>query len=1017
MDDDAFFSQFSLWDHQIEAIKTVRRYTSEYQKGRTSGAALVHMPTGSGKTGVIAVLSRCVPEINCTLVLAPRVALRTQLFSDLEGRFFKVLERKPKSIPKQVVMLTGTMPALPSLDQPDGTVFISTIQKIYSTAQRDPQWFSSLLERTSLVIVDEGHYEPALSWSKVIRNFKCPKVLFTATPYRNDLKIFDLDLNYTYSFTFNEAVQKNFLRPVRFISMEPTNDPQAFIDDILKFYDETFDTGIENPPRTIIRCDRRASIRQIADSLITKGRSCVAIHERFEQNEERPWERKQVPDPSNEHAIFWIHQFKLLEGIDDSRFQLLALFEPLGTARSLVQQVGRIVRNPKQSPSEIGYVIDHSGGIQLSLWEGYLDYDNELMKAGPQALNLSVGQGLIPQFLSVQPNTTYIDGRFRRKFSLEEFDPASDLQIPLRVNLLVREEGFDLRTFQEFVSREYSEEDREFRLINIDESTFLVIYISYQNSPFLRTSCFMECRLGVTIVREMGNMIAYYDSTGRIPINYMEAGIGGAINPAQLRRLFRKGLQSRLTNVGLRNSNLGISNIRSRSLTAASLEEIAPALDDYAQICTIIEGYSDETEIDLVNGNDTPRRYLGFGNGRVTQASTYCSLHKYFEWLNNLQVLMLENNEVPQLFNRYALEDTEPEIPAARNILLDLSEVNHAYFTVGGREIQPDVPMEIEDLCQDVVGGEFILRANGVDCRVQIEYDANRKRYHLESPDLETIYRSNDPILPQDLITYINRNQTFRIIPQTENVLYILGNFYRPLLKFGAQYGRDHIELDKLLIDIPVLENISSEKGTQCKNDNLGWEENSLFDIIDTLGRGYDLERYFDDPDVLICDDMGTEIADFILCDSLNAKVVLIHAKASRTRRLYSASSLQEVCSQATKNIRYLSWANTDLPPNINLWDRSWHSPHVRGEVNTRIRRGEDNPDELWGKVRGVIRDPSAEKEVWLFLGQTLSRNRFLEQLSLDNPGAEAIQAAYLMHSTWESVSSVGGKLRIFCFP
>ena len=41
-----------------------------------------------------------------------------------------------------------------------------------------------------LVIVDEGHYEPAVSWSRGVREFNLPTVLLSATPYRNDYKSF-----------------------------------------------------------------------------------------------------------------------------------------------------------------------------------------------------------------------------------------------------------------------------------------------------------------------------------------------------------------------------------------------------------------------------------------------------------------------------------------------------------------------------------------------------------------------------------------------------------------------------------------------------------------------------------------------------------------------------------------------------------------------------------------------------------------------------------------------------------
>jgi hypothetical protein len=48
-------------------------------------------------------------------------------------------------------------------------------------------------------------------------------------------------------------------------------------------------------------------------------------------------EYRKVPNPDNVDATFWLHQFKLLEGIDDARFQLIALYSELRSMRAFVQ--------------------------------------------------------------------------------------------------------------------------------------------------------------------------------------------------------------------------------------------------------------------------------------------------------------------------------------------------------------------------------------------------------------------------------------------------------------------------------------------------------------------------------------------------------------------------------------------------------------------------------------------------------------------------------------------------------
>jgi superfamily II DNA or RNA helicase len=289
--------QLPLWPHQSEAIIRMRRYIADYQTGSVEGSALVHMPTGSGKTGVIATIARCLPEVGCTLILAPRIALRQQLVRDVESRFFNHLQLpfSLDEIPKQVLEITGDG-SMPKVADYESTILIATIQKIYRMAHNAPEW-DELVKHISLIVIDEGHYEPAASWSIVLRSFNAPKIIFTATPYRNDLKFFDINLDYVFSYTFHQAVEDGFLRDVEIIPQKPTRNPKKFVTDLLAFYDKNFSNTKGDKPRVIIRCDRMDEIRQIARILKDQKRDYIAIHERFSDTGKNLREWKSVPNP------------------------------------------------------------------------------------------------------------------------------------------------------------------------------------------------------------------------------------------------------------------------------------------------------------------------------------------------------------------------------------------------------------------------------------------------------------------------------------------------------------------------------------------------------------------------------------------------------------------------------------------------------------------------------------------------------------------------------------------------
>jgi len=1006
--------QLSLWPHQKKAVARMREYILEFRSGEAEGSALVHMPTGSGKTGVIASLARCVPETKCVLVLTPRIALRQQLVRDIGARFFERLALAPElsQIPKEVVEVVGPFRELEYGDIGE-TVFVATIQKLQAMVKRDAAQFERLRQHISLVMFDEGHYEPALTWSQAIRQLTAPKVIFTATPYRNDLKVFDLNLKYAYSYTYLQAVQDGYLREVEFVPREPTEDPEAFMEDVLDFYDRRFEEH-KDPPRVIIRCERRTTIRQIAAVLKQSGRRYIAIHERFSDAGGDPHERRTVPDPATEDATFWIHQFKLLEGIDDPRFQVLALYEPLGSARPMIQQIGRIIRNPEGVPSAKGYVLDHSGGLQAGLWESFLKYDATIKEHGQEGLNLAVGQAWLSRLLAAQPGSAYLGGRFRSQLDLDTLIPNDELLLPLRVNLLYKSDGFDLDRFCDILAQDYEDQDRLVRRYDEGESTVVLVYIAFTNSPLLESTSFIEPKLGVTVIHELDNMIAFYDSLGYAPLNHDKARIGKAVDADTLKKLFYDDAGSYLTNVSLRNTNLGARAIRSRSFSAAVVRETVSAFDDHAQVCTTARGYS-------VNDPSTPldrtRRYVGFRRGRISQASgKWCSLDEYLEWLYDIVATIGGRTKSLATFRRYAPEEVEVKDPTPIHILLDLFEVEEIYVTLESHAVRGGQPMRIEELSREVKNGHFTLAANGVECDVHIAYDPEKRRYELDSYDLDKLYMNTTAYDNRGLVDYLNQEQSFRVIPKSTNLIYVLGQFYRPIFKVGVRFDPDEFEVSQILVPCPALEIVGSEKGETFPSDGSGWDPDSLFGIIDDLGASARLSVYFGDPDMLVCDDMRTEVADFILADAHRNRVVFIHAKASPTRKPYSASALQAVCAQATKNINYLGMFNEQKPPNLRSWDRAWpdnRSPKVR----RRIRRGNGSGSEIWSRVQSVIRHPLADREVWLFLGQILSKSEFEDHLGRRNPTPEAVQAAFLLHATMTSVASVGAKLRVFCYP
>jgi RHS repeat-associated protein len=623
----------NLWAHQRDAFDKMVAYVRAYRRGRTSAAGLVHMPTGTGKTGVICCLSRLIPSIDLTLVLTPRLALRHQLAGDLGADFWTTTGTDPAALPKPVTEVREKQ-WLPDYAR---RVAVMTIQRLQREASADTPNYQALVANTKLVILDEGHAEPAPAWSRAIRAFAVPRILFTATPFRNDLKPFDIDFqNHAYSYSFGQGVNDRVIRNVELVPLPHPQDPAAFAHQLVDQYQARFGGQPANAgPRVIVRCEDQARIRQLCRALLDLGQTVIGVHEQFplQPTAARPHERKRVPGRAERRQMdvrYWVHQYKLLEGVDEPRFQMVAFYDALRSTRAVIQQVGRVLRNPGLAPNARAIVLDHSGGDVTRRWKRYRRFDEEVA-AEPVLLSQDLPQIAAGRATSALPEVAYVLGDFRRRLDMAAVDPAADLRFPTTVKTFTRPAGLTLQALRQRIESEFRTMDRVFDGRAARPATFVWWYIAVRNTRYLADGYFLEPSFQVAAVHLTAKHLFYVDSGGQV---VLPATLAGPAVPAHvLRRLLYQGADNRLTSVTLRSAQLGPGALRSRGLGAYSIDGLAPGFDDHLFVCRTAEG-----RVGLPGGLPTgsKRRYLGFANARVRETGGLLELDELVEWLEEL---------------------------------------------------------------------------------------------------------------------------------------------------------------------------------------------------------------------------------------------------------------------------------------------------------------------------------------------------------------------------------------------
>lgn len=982
----------------------------QYISAKAAGAALVRMPTGTGKTAVMATLCQLERAIDRTLIVAPWSQLTDQLEREINERFWSKVGVGQRRIRKIAASFTpATLASRLASAAPPG-ILICTNQTLERLHSADVQGHQRLAGRTNLVMVDEGHREPAPRWATAVRALAKPTVLFSATPYRNDHRLFHIDPDHIYRFPHDEAVAQRFIRDVRFEEFDWGHGAAPFARALQRFVNQQVvphpPAGYPNP-RVIVRCATREDVHAVTTELQALGEDVIGIHETFDPDTGDNVVRN-VPDPATTTARYWVHQFKLLEGVDDPAFCVVAIYQPFGTARALVQQIGRVVRNPARAARQRAWVFTTPRHRQKAMWDAYLKYEEQLDSDAP-----SDPQGVLHEVLRVTERLDYVDGHYRAQFDPATPDIHTQFAFPLAANVLVADASFSMDDLATSMERMIDEEDLVLSgQSSPDADARFMAYARFQSSELLIDRTFPELLLGFCIARKYGPHVFFYDTLGMVP-EYLRSNTT-RVNPEHLERLL-SAAESRISSVSLLNSDLSVYSVRRRTMSARSIDALAPGLADHAHFCSTATGMVAR------NGGAAARRYVGFTRSRVSESRTHNVEYAAFDaWTREIDHGLRDVARTPpDLFARYALFTAVPTNPAATSILLDLEEIDALELEHRtARDAQP-TPVRFDDLCWEVANDAFEAVAGPLRCPATIRFDTTRGQYEITSRVLDQISLQASAVRDtrRNLLRLLNQHQAFRIVTSDGHV-YAHGKFYKARIPLWGRARNDRIDLGSILSARPCLERITSEKGATVAPGGAGWANGSLFELIDRRSNTglFQLEGMH--PDYLVCDDLGNELADFIAFDKDPKRVVLVHAKVASTDSDVSASAFHDVCGQAIKNLDLLVPQCDREPKDLRVFSRAWNGGAI-GTVTSRTRVNTDGhtPSAAWKEFQRLVRHPETQREVWIVMGSGLSLAEFEAERRRDRPRGHVIQLIYLLQGAWNAVSATGARLRVFVRP
>lgn len=556
----------------------------------------------------------------------------------------------------------------------------------------------------------------------------------------------------------------------------------------------------------------------------------------------------------------------------------------------------------------------------------------------------------------------------------------------------------------------------------LDDARYSAICFSHERDvSFLAPEAeAVERVFGYLLIVEHGPYIAVFKTGLDLPSAFKTAHLGKVANERIERAIARQ--DAVFEKLRLRNMSISPLALRSKSLEARDLENTV-ATSSASRF--IPQAYSVRRGDGVYSATPT--------TGRISRRADRSGVEAIVDWAIQIsELLQADDGAVAGFIREFARPIELATLPA------------HIRPTFVGIDT-----MGLADRLFNADDGDRLVRegANGVEELLQAEADAvlsalepafpvlRRRRLlevraedgvtpiatlrmgatriglrKLDVPQIAgiSVEKRNLPLGKDDnavsLSRYLDREDLFTILFSDLALAYIDGALFRD----EALAGGGSALLARLQVD-PSLAHTTSEKGDFTVGQ-LEFAQNCVFrSVVDTIANG---------DDVLLCDDLGDEWADFIGISTQSSPKMISFYHAKHGNQSLSASAFHESVGQAIKNLGRMGLPADMLPQKLTGWANHYRNNGVQTDIARMIRGG--TSQEISEKLDVVRAAPDALQRVFIV---TSSLSRAQVEGVLTNvvqgtaPSPHFVQLYWLLMSYFSACVEMGVQGYVVCRP
>ncbi|WP_312653427.1 DEAD/DEAH box helicase family protein [Proteiniclasticum sp.] len=394
-----------LRDPQIKSYAAIKKYYSEDYNDRET---LVVLPTGVGKTGVMAIAPYAV-GCKRVLIITPQTIVRNTVMNEINP-----LNPMNFYLNTEVFNKKGELPTIIEFDKTlTKDVLLMSDIVVLNVHKLQERLESSLLKRVKedffdFIIIDEAHHGEARTWKKAVDYFSNAKVLkVTGTPFRSDGEI--ISGTEIYSYPLSLAMANGYVKSLERFTYLPDkmkftikdDDREYSLDEIKQIKDNEWISksvalssdcnksivlkSIEklkekraitnnNPHKIVAVACSISHAEQIKELYQDEGMKVTVIHSNQDKAEQENAFR--LIESHNTDVV--VNVALLGEGYDHKFLSIAAIFRPFRSDLPYQQFIGRVLRATSikdgyeiNEEDNIAEVIHHKELNLESLWESY----------------------------------------------------------------------------------------------------------------------------------------------------------------------------------------------------------------------------------------------------------------------------------------------------------------------------------------------------------------------------------------------------------------------------------------------------------------------------------------------------------------------------------------------------------------------------------------------------------------------------------------------------------------------